>query len=223
MLFDNIDWGAQGQYLLCILISVLLGYAIGFERKMRFKEAGVRTHAMVSVGSCLIMLVSKFGFSDGAADGARIAAQIVSGIGFIGAGMILYKQQALQGLTTAAGIWTTAGVGMAVGAGMWVLALGATVLIIFIQCIMHLPVKAFKTKHFVQMKICFECKTEENEEVKRLFHIDKFTKVNMTNGIDGIVNYTAYIMTDKVFIDTEIVKILREHPYIKSIERADET
>ena len=88
---------------------------------------------------------------------------------------------------------------------------------------MHLPVKAFKTKHFVQMKICFECKTDENEEVKRLFKIDKFTKVNMTNGIDGVVNYTAYIMTDKVFIDTEIVKILREHPYIKSIERADET
>ena len=223
MLFDNIDWGAQGQYLLCILISVLLGYAIGFERKMRFKEAGVRTHAMVSVGSCLIMLVSKFGFSEGTADGARIAAQIVSGIGFIGAGMILYKQQALQGLTTAAGIWTTAGVGMAVGAGMWVLALGATVLIIFIQCIMHLPVKAFKTKHFVQMKICFECKTDENEEVKKLFHIEKFTKVNMKNGEDGAVNYTAYIMTDKVFIDTEIVKILREHPYIKSIERADET
>lgn len=223
MLFDNIDWGAQAQYLLCILISVVLGYAIGFERKLRFKEAGVRTHAMVSVGSCLIMLVSKFGFSEGAADGARIAAQIVSGIGFIGAGMILYKQQALQGLTTAAGIWTTAGVGMAVGAGMWVLALGATILIIFIQCIMHLPVKAFKTKHFVQMKICFECRTDENEEVKKLFKIDKFTKVNMTNGADGVVNYTAYIMTDRVLVDSEIVKILREHPYIQSIERADET
>lgn len=223
MLFDNIDWGAQGQYLLCILISVVLGYAIGFERKLRFKEAGVRTHAMVSVGSCLIMLVSKFGFQEGTADGARIAAQIVSGIGFIGAGMILYKQQALQGLTTAAGIWTTAGVGMAVGAGMWVLALGATVLIIFIQCIMHLPSKAFKTKHFVQMKICFECKTDENEEVKKLFQIEKFTKVNMKRGDDGLVNYTAYIMTDKVLLDSEIVKIIREHPYIQSIERADET
>ena len=223
MLFDNIDWGAQGQYLLCILISVVLGYAIGFERKLRFKEAGVRTHAMVSVGSCLIMLVSKFGFQEGTADGARIAAQIVSGIGFIGAGMILYKQQALQGLTTAAGIWTTAGVGMAVGAGMWVLALGATVLIIFIQCIMHLARKAFKTKHFVQMKICFECKTDENEEVKKLFQIEKFTKVNMKRGDDGLVNYTAYIMTDKVLLDSEIVKIIREHPYIQSIERADET
>ena len=223
MLFDNIDWGAQGQYLLCILIAGLLGYAIGFERKMRFKEAGVRTHAMVSVGSCLIMLVSKFGFSEGTADGARIAAQIVSGIGFIGAGMILYKQQALQGLTTAAGIWTTAGVGMAVGAGMWVLALGATVLIIFVQCIMHLPVKAFKTKHFVQMKICFRCESDENEEVKRLFKIEKFTKVNMKRDENGIVHYTAYIMTDKVMVDTEIVKILREHPFIVSIERADET
>lgn len=223
MLFDNIDWGAQGQYLLCILIAGLLGYAIGFERKMRFKEAGVRTHAMVSVGSCLIMLVSKFGFSEGTADGARIAAQIVSGIGFIGAGMILYKQQALQGLTTAAGIWTTAGVGMAVGAGMWVLALGSTVLIIFVQCIMHLPVKAFKTKHFVQMKICFRCESDENEEVKRLFKIEKFTKVNMKRDENGIVHYTAYIMTDKVMVDTEIVKILREHPFIVSIERADET
>ena len=223
MLFDNIDWGAQGQFLLCIIIAGILGYAIGFERKLRFKEAGVRTHAMVSVGACLMMLVSKFGFSDGSADGARIAAQIVSGIGFIGAGMILYKQQALQGLTTAAGIWTTAGVGMAVGAGMWVLALGATVIIIFVQCLLHLPIKAFKTKHFVQMKICFKCQTDENEEVKRLFKIDKFTKVNMKRGDDGAVNYTAYIMTDKIMIDSEIVKILREHPYIISIERADET
>lgn len=223
MLFDNIDWGAQGQFLLCILISGILGYAIGFERKLRFKEAGVRTHAMVSVGSCLIMLVSKFGFADGTADGARIAAQIVSGIGFIGAGMILYKQQALQGLTTAAGIWTTAGIGMAVGAGMWVLALGATVIIICVQCLLHLPLKAFKTKHFVQMKISFKCKTDENEEVKRLFKIDKFTKVNMKRDEDGSVNYTAYIMTDKVMVDTEIMKIIREHPYIVSIERADET
>ena len=103
-------------YLLRLVISAVLGFAIGFERKARYKEAGVRTHTIVTVGSCIIMLVSKYGFEG--ADSARVAAQIVSGIGFIGAGMIVYKRQAIQGLTTAAGIWTTAGVGMAVGAGV---------------------------------------------------------------------------------------------------------
>ena len=99
--------------LLNVLLAAILGGAIGFERKLRFKEAGIRTHTIVSIGAALIMVVSKGGFEDGTADMSRVAAQIVSGVGFLGAGIIILRGQKMRGLTTAAGIWATAGVGMA--------------------------------------------------------------------------------------------------------------
>ena len=81
------------KYLLAILLSVVLGFLIGLERKTRAKEAGVRTHTIVCFGACLLMIISKYGFSGESADVARVAAQIVSGIGFIGAGMIVYRKK----------------------------------------------------------------------------------------------------------------------------------
>lgn len=210
-------------YVLRLVISAILGFAIGFERKARYKEAGVRTHTIVTVGSCIIMLVSKYGFEG--ADSARVAAQIVSGIGFIGAGMIVYKRQAIQGLTTAAGIWTTAGVGMAVGAGMYVLAVVATVLIIVMQCVMHLPYSVFKKKRYVQMKIVFICRGKENETIKNIFEVENFTRINVTRNADGDALFTAYVNTDKIFDDGVIREFLTTYPFIQSIERAtdDET
>jgi len=209
-------------YLLRIVISIALGFIIGFERKLRYKEAGVRTHAIVAAGSCLIMLVSKYGFSDiGGTDGSRIAAQIVSGIGFIGAGMILYKRQALHGLTTAAGIWTTAGIGMAVGCGMYILSAGATVLIVGVQYVMHLPCKLFLPKTITVMRITFLCNNNENEIVKTIFETKRFLRINANREGDNIV-YTTLINTDKFFSDNFINKVLKENDFIRSIERVDE-
>ena len=103
------------ECLLRIFLAALCGLVIGFERKARLKEAGVRTHLIVALGAALITIVSKYGFFDLAlfaegikADPTRIAAQIVSGVGFLGAGMIFMRHRTLTGLTTAAGIWTTA-------------------------------------------------------------------------------------------------------------------
>ena len=90
--------------LVDILISAILGFCIGLERKKRFKEAGIRTHTLVCVGACLLMIVSTHGFGPDA-DTARVAAQIVSGVGFLGAGIIIYRKQEIKGLTTAAGVW----------------------------------------------------------------------------------------------------------------------
>ncbi len=205
-------------FLIRMLVSAVLGFAIGFERKARYKEAGVRTHTIVTIGSCIMMLVSKYGFEG--ADSARVAAQIVSGIGFIGAGMIVYKRQAIQGLTTAAGIWTTAGVGMAVGAGMYALAVGATVIIIVMQCIMHLPYSFFRKKRYVQLKIVFTCRGKENETVKNIFEVESFTRVNVTRNVDGDALFTAYVNTDKIFSDEMIREFLSTYPFIQSIERA---
>lgn len=124
------------DFIVRILIAALLGGAIGLEREYREKAAGFRTHFLVALGSALFMILSAYGFSDALAspehrlDVSRIAAQVVSGIGFIGAGTIIFQKNAVRGLTTAASIWVTAAVGLACGAGMYVLAATATLLVL---------------------------------------------------------------------------------------------
>lgn len=125
------------------------GACIGFERSKRFKEAGVRTHIIVCCAAALIMIISKYGFADlTAADGAvyngtrgadpaRVAAQAVSGISFLGAGVIFKNGNTVKGLTTAAGIWATAAIGLAVGAGMYWVGLFVTLFIAVFQISMH--------------------------------------------------------------------------------------
>ena len=113
--------------ILRLALSGLLGGLIGAEREYRAKVAGVRTHILVAVGAALMMVVSRYGF-DGQGDPSRVAAQIVSGIGFIGAGSIIVQRHAVHGLTTAAGIWVAAGIGMAVAAGLYAVAVAATAL-----------------------------------------------------------------------------------------------
>ncbi len=121
-----------------MLFAIICGMIIGWERKNRSKGAGVRTHCVVACGSALIMLVSKYGFSDVAgADPSRIASTIVSGIGFLGAGMILVQHQTVVGLTTAAGIWATSGIGMAIGAGLYLVGFAGTILILLIHLLLH--------------------------------------------------------------------------------------
>lgn len=117
-----------------LVLAALFGTIIGLDREYREKEAGFRTHFLVSLGSALMMIVSQYGFSeilthDGVSlDPSRIAAQVVSGIGFIGAGTIIFNHQIARGLTTAASLWATAGIGLTAGAGMSWLALAATIL-----------------------------------------------------------------------------------------------
>ena len=123
-------------FVLRIFAAALLGSLIGLERDYRAKEAGFRTHFLVALGSALFMILSAHGF-DGVLvsenhrlDVSRIAAQVVSGIGFIGAGTIIFQKKTVHGLTTAAGLWVTAAIGMAAGAGLYLLATLTTVLVL---------------------------------------------------------------------------------------------
>ena len=124
------------EFVLRIFVAALLGGAIGLEREYRAKEAGLRTHFLVALGSALFMVVSAYGFEGALVtenhrlDVSRIAAQVVSGIGFIGAGMIIFQKNAIRGLTTAAGVWVTAAIGLTCGAGMYVLALSSTFMVL---------------------------------------------------------------------------------------------
>ena len=128
----------QVEYLVRIFVAACLGLLIGSERKNRNKSAGIRTHVIVALGAALIMVVSKYGFMDvEKVDAARVAAQVVSGIGFLGAGVIFVRNNLVNGLTTAAGIWATAGVGLALGAGMYVVGISSALLVLLIQFVMH--------------------------------------------------------------------------------------
>ena len=127
------------ECFLRILMASLCGCMIGYERTRRLKEAGVRTHCVVACGAALMMVVSKYGFSDiiqngvylygsDGADASRIAAQVVTGVGFLGAGVIFRTGTSVKGLTTAAGIWATSAVGLAFGAGLYLIGWLTTIL-----------------------------------------------------------------------------------------------
>ena len=151
--FQAVSSAFHGQdllgYFLRIAVATLCGVIIGLERTKRSKEAGVRTHCIIACASALIMVISKYGFADmvdaagnalagsRGVDPSRIAAQVVSGISFLGAGVIFKNGNTVKGLTTAAGIWATAGVGLACGAGMYSVALIVTALILLAQMLMH--------------------------------------------------------------------------------------
>ena len=137
--FDNLE------FFIRIVLAAVLGALVGLERSKRQKEAGVRTHCIIACTSALFMILSKYAFVDTAigadglrgADPARIAAQVVSGISFLGAGVIFKNGNSIRGLTTAAGMWGTAAIGMAVGAGMYWLGLIEAAILVAIQIILH--------------------------------------------------------------------------------------
>ena len=167
----------NSEYLLRIIVASICGCAIGFERKNRHKEAGMKTHAIVALGSALIMVVSKYGFSDVAPpDTSRIAAQVVSGIGFLGAGIIFVKDNNIvSGLTTAAGIWATSGIGLCVGSGNYFLGIMSTIIMLVLQFILHS--KLF-TNDIIQEDITILMKNDKDmipyiEEQLGLANIDK--------------------------------------------------
>ena len=137
-LFDNLEFFVR------LLLSAALGALVGLERSKRQKEAGVRTHCIIACTSALFMILSKYAFMDlvnisgiRGADPARIAAQVVSGISFLGAGVIFKNGNSIRGLTTAAGMWGTAAVGMAIGAGMYWVGLIEAAVLVGIQIVLH--------------------------------------------------------------------------------------
>ncbi len=147
---------AEWEIVLRLVVSAFFGGLIGMEREINNRPAGLRTHVLVSLGSCLIMMISMYGFS-GIGDPARLAAQVVSGIGFLGAGTILNKGNAIRGLTTAASLWVCAGIGLAVGNGYYVGAIATSLIVLFTLISLGLFEKVlFKKKYRVLIVQCEE-------------------------------------------------------------------
>ena len=113
-----------------LAVAMLLGGVIGFEREYRAKDAGFRTHFLVALGSALFCIVSQYGFGFELKDSSRVAAQVVSGIGFLGAGTIIFQKNVVRGLTPAAGLWVTAAIGLACGTGMYLPAMVTALMVL---------------------------------------------------------------------------------------------
>lgn len=172
------------EILIRLLVAAILGSIVGLERERRDNAAGLRTHALVSIGACLAMIVSAYGFHDLIShdkidlDPSRVAAQVISGIGFLGAGTILLRRNIVKGLTTAASIWSVASIGLAVGGGLYVASIGATVLIvIFLAAIKPLEQRYFDKPP--KMRILLQAEVENPalamEEIHSIIKKTSFT------------------------------------------------
>lgn len=214
------------EYLLRLILAAFLGGAIGIERELRLKDAGVRTHLIVALSACLMMLVSKYGFTDiqgiegVVLDPSRVAAAIVSGVGFLGAGVIFTRGGEVNGLTTAAGVWATVGVGMAAGAGMYVISVSAAVLVLILQLCLHRPISILRreTVHMVHARL-----DDTPEAVQRLCHTLEQRHIAVLNmrvarGEDDSVRADLEVQLPPGSNHTQQLSALLSEPYIRTIE-----
>lgn len=220
-----------------VFIAGVCGFIIGFERKTRSKEAGIRTHTILAIGAALFMIVSKYAFGDlwtgsgwngvSGADASRVVSQAVTGIGFLGGGVIVYTKGSLHGLTTAAGIWATAGVGMLVGSGvgaLMVLGIVVALVIVGIHTFFRLPIKAFRARTFHTVTIEFNLVEGALDRIKGIFSTCKVVQMKLTerdaegkNVLGKVIIRTADNMNDNKWKET-----LDSIDFITSIEYNEE-
>ncbi len=210
------NYTQQFVYIIRILFACVCGVALGWERMLREKEAGIRTHMILAIGAALITCVSMSFESDQ----SRIAAQIVSGIGFIGAGMIMFRGEALHGLTTAAGIWTTAGIGMAAGSGMYILAMCVTLIVIVCQVIFHTRFLWSTSAKYKYLHAQFVCTEKAIQYIKEKFEVDRLSRLKVEAHGDKLVA-DAVIRTSTECGIERLAQIMNDNPDIIFLERLD--
>ncbi len=206
-----------------ILLAAVLGFLIGLERKLRSKEAGIRTHTVVCLASALFMVISKHAFGEDGTkyDAARVAAQIIPGIGFLGAGMIVYKKNVVHGLTTAAGVWATAGVGMACGGRLYIVAVATAVILILFQMLLHSKRGVFATKKQYRLNIAFREENNEASLVKDIFNVEHFYRFHVSRAKDEVICEVT-LFTEGAYTSEQLNALMKEYPFIISIQRVDE-
>lgn len=220
----------QGNYALRILIAGACGACIGYERISRMKEAGIRTHLIVCMASSMMMLVSKYGFFDVLAmggeavklDPSRVASGIVTGVGFLGAGMIFINKQNqnVKGLTTSAGIWATVGIGMAIGSGMYALGIFATVVIILAQVLLHKNLRWLHVPQSEQIALEIKDRSASVDFVKSVLKRNKVEIKSMKIvRIDGdYIDFEAQIKVPDDFDRMKLLELFQSNPDIRMVE-----
>lgn len=220
------------EELLClvrVIVAAICGAAIGFERSRRQKEAGIRTHVIVALGSALVMIVSKYGFFDMVEiesisgvlkiDPSRVASNIITGIGFIGAGVIFVRGTSVKGLTTAAGIFATAAVGMAIGAGLYVIGVSTALVLFLFQLLLHDFFNNIENKGWSEITIVLRNGTNVIDELETIFgdNLIKLQNFKFDKHEDKSISIKTVIKIDDNLTADRILKIASENENIKSI------
>jgi putative Mg2+ transporter-C (MgtC) family protein len=215
--------------LLRLLVAALLGSIIGWERERRQWTAGLRTHMMVSLGSALIMLVSAYGFQDVVGkpgitlDPSRVAAQVVSGIGFLGAGTIFFlRNEVVKGLTTAAGLWTVAAIGLAVGGGLYIEAVSTTFIALIILTVFKpFENKFFKKNRYRNIRMVLSQKQVDFKAIEKVLNANdiQFKEISLSGG-DG--SDEIKITIQKLFKQQEtVLTVIAELKKINGVQGVD--
>lgn len=221
----QITFLTQLDWLIRLILAGVCGYAIGYERNSRSKNAGTRTHLIVALSAALMIIVSKYGFMDTISthgvnlDPSRIAAQIVSGIGFLGAGMIFVHNQSVNGLTTAAGIWATSGIGMAIGSGLYFIGIVATLLILLFQIILHQNyrwIKSATSDHLILQLEDFEGLQLLQQQLKE--EDVKILSIKVEKKSNNSLKTELYLNLPKAYEVASLMSLLESNDKIKSIE-----
>lgn len=217
----------EWNFIVRLCVAGLCGTIIGLDREYRVKDAGFRTHFLVAMGSALIMIVSQYGFADilthpgVGLDPSRIAAQVVSGIGFIGAGTIIIHRQLVRGLTTAASLWATAGIGLAAGAHMYIVAGAATLLTLFALEVLTLVFGGLGRRR-TMIVFSAPCREVIDRMFDRLESRDYSVisyEVEVARTPDGVVHRATLVIRAKGTAAEEgYIDLLRENPDI-TVER----
>ncbi len=213
--------------ILRLLAATAMGAAIGIEREYHAKEAGLRTHLLVALGSCLFMILSVYGFDfmlghdHVSFDPSRIASQVVTGIGFIGAGTIILQKQVVRGLTTAAGLWVTAALGLACGNGMYWIALVTTAVVLISLGLIniYLPYLSQRERSITFLAEDYVVMTEVLENLRR----EKIVVMNYemhkdADENDGLMLVTIEIRMKKYDNLKEITSILKNFEKVKLVQ-----
>ena len=213
------------EMLLRVLLACICGGIVGVERNRRQKDAGTRTHLVVALGAALFMIVSKYGFFDIIghgmnADATRIASTIVTGVSFLGAGVIFTKGTSIKGLTTSAGIWATAAVGCALGAGMYFVGIAVTVMLLLFQIILHKYLHRIETAASVEVTVTVTNQTGNFDDVSDLLgenyiHIES---VKLRRNPDGTSTCTMSARHASGITHTELAEIMKRNPDITGID-----
>ena len=216
----DLSWENELIALLRVVIAGLLGLVIGYERSRRQKEAGLATHFIVAAASALFTCISTSLVDTVGVDGERIAAQVVSGVGFLGAGMIFFRRENLRGLTTAAGIWATAAIGMAVAVGQIIVGVGIVIVIIALQAILHLKrVKRHGNMHMIFVKFIYD--DDIMSKVLEYFKCDSFHRFKVTK-VDSNMIAEAVVYPKQKLMAYELAQFMSDNSEIISIERLED-
>ena len=217
----------QLDYLLRLFIAAVCGMAIGYERKNRMKEAGIRTHFIVAIGAALIMIISKYGFQDQigwpnmSLDPSRIAAQVVTGVGFLGAGVIFMQKQTIVGLTTAAGVWVTAAIGLSIGSGLYFVGIAATVITILGQILLHGKIRFLSSPRTETLMLQIVDNADAIKLLQDIFEDNEIIILNLKSKRDeksSLINVEVIIRVYESFNMTKFLNIFQIKDFIKSLE-----